>query len=194
MRPQQWVSVKYLNTIPIWLPLLKSRPHNYAKAITSWITREHSWSSGGICRLWFLTWSQVLRDEIGTTMTNIKSRAAQINFPSPHMVRKGRGRRSDSSRKGVPSYMGHTLCVPQEKLDPRIFPATIVLQAHEEKCRFMKKFDSRIPNAADLRQQWGRNGSSLSDFNVSPLAAAEIWESNFSLWGIPPIHDYAAGL
>ena len=97
--------------------------------------------------------TQVLRDEIGTTMTNIKSRAAQINFPSPHMVRKGRGRRSDSSRKGVPSYMGHTLCVPQEKLDPRIFPATIVLQAHEEKCPFMKKFDSRISMRHNLRQQ-----------------------------------------
>ena len=89
----------------------------------------------------------------------------------------------------------------RKKFDSRIFPAAFVPQVHEEECPFMKKFDSRIPNAADLRQQSGRKGSLtlgfqcgttrgsnqegrgvlLSNFNAAPLAAAEIRESNFSL-------------
>ena len=45
--------------------------------------------------------TQVLRDEIGTAMTNIKSRADHA-----YMVRKGRGRpRRDSSRKRVQMYV-----------------------------------------------------------------------------------------
>ena len=44
---------------------------------------------------------QVLRDEIGTAMTNIKSRTDHT-----YMVRKGRERpRRDSSRKGVQMYV-----------------------------------------------------------------------------------------
>ena len=44
---------------------------------------------------------QVLRDEIGTAMTNIKSRTDHT-----YMVRKGRGRRrSDPSRKRVQMYV-----------------------------------------------------------------------------------------
>ena len=44
---------------------------------------------------------QVLRDEIGTAMTNIKSRTDHT-----YMVRKGRGRpRRDSSRKRVQMYV-----------------------------------------------------------------------------------------
>ena len=44
---------------------------------------------------------QVLRDKIGTAMTNIKSRTDHT-----YMVRKGRGRRrSDPSRKRVQMYV-----------------------------------------------------------------------------------------
>ena len=71
--------------------------------------------------------NKVLRGKIGTAMTNKKSRAD----PSSCMASKGSGRRRrDCSRKRVPSCVGHTRCVPQEKFDSRIFPAAIVPQGH----------------------------------------------------------------
>ena len=57
----------------------------------------------------------------------------------------------------------------RKKFDSLIFPAAFVPQVHEEECPFMKKFDSRIPNAADLRQQSGRKGSLTLGFQCGTI-------------------------
>ena len=51
--------------------------------------------------------TQVLRDEIGTAMTNINSRADQFSLIIHSQEGEGSPKR-DSSRKGVQMYVGHT--------------------------------------------------------------------------------------
>ena len=130
---------------------------------------------------------QVLRDEIGTAMTNIKSRTDHT-----YMVRKGRGRpRRDSSRKRVQMYVWHRLCVT---LTLRMPDATKLVAVS---FRLSEKLTLRILIATKVVAEWRidpsniccyQSGSTLSVQELEPpissattLVANEIRGVNFSL-------------
>ena len=130
---------------------------------------------------------QVLRDEIGTAMTNIKSRTDHT-----YMVRKGRGRpKRDSSRKRVKMYVWHRLCVT---LTLRMPDATKLVAVS---FRLSEKLTLRILIATKVVAEWRidpsniccyQSGSTLSVqeletpiSSATTLVANEIRGVNFSL-------------